>query len=264
MKINFESSLRHVLVHEGGYVDHPSDPGGATNKGVTLAVFQRFFGAEKTKDDLKTITDEQLEEVYETGYWDKCRCNDLPDGVDYVVFDQAVNSGPGRSARWLQSAVGATVDGGIGPLTIAATTAHGSVMAIDAMCEARLTFLKSIRDGELWEVFGGGWQRRVDGVRQHGLALAGADLGVLPTVEFDVVRRGDRGPWVTRLQQALGIEADGIFGAGTERALKTHQSAEGLNADGVAGRNTYRSLGLVGWIFSPPRKFLESCRGLVE
>ena len=245
MKINFESSLSHVLVHEGGYVDHPSDPGGATNKGVTLAVFQRFFGTGKTKEDLKAITDEQLGEVYETGYWNKCRCNDLPDGVDYVVFDQAVNSGPGRSARWLQNAVGATVDGGVGPLTIATTVAHAPAVAINAMCDARLTFLKSIRNGELWEVFGRGWQRRVDGVRQHGLALAGAGLGVQPSVEFDVVRRGDRGPWVTKLQQALGIEADGIFGAGTEQALKTHQATQGLTADGVAGRNTYRSLGLI-------------------
>ena len=82
-------------------------------------------------------------------------------------------------------------------------------------------------------------------MRQHGLALAGADLGTTPAVDFDVVRRGDRGVWVEKLQEALGIEADGIFGRGTERALKAHQTAHGLVTDGIAGRNTYRSLGLI-------------------
>ena len=69
MQGNFEDALKHVLVHEGGYVDHPKDPGGATNKGVTLAVFQRFFGAGRTKDDLKNISDE-LRAVYKMGYFD--------------------------------------------------------------------------------------------------------------------------------------------------------------------------------------------------
>jgi len=252
VQANFESSLEHTLVHEGGFSDHPKDPGGATNKGVTLAVFRRFFGADMTTEDLKAITDDQLQDVYKSGYWDKCRCDDLPDGVDYVVFDQAVNSGPGQSAKWLQGVVGVTVDGGIGPQTIAATARHDAAQAINGMCDERLSFMKRIRDGELWAAFGRGWQRRVDGVRRQGLALAGdgavsepVDLGIVPSVEFDVVRRGSRGPWVEKLQEALGIDADGIFGPGTEEALKAYQAAESLTADGVAGRSTYRSLGLI-------------------
>ena len=204
-----------------------------------------FFCSQKTKQDLKTITKAQLQEVYKSGYWNKCRCDELPSGIDYVVFDQAVNSGPGRSAKWLQSVIGASVDGGIGALTIAAAKSHDAGETINAMCEQRVAFMKRIRNGELWEVFGRGWERRVHGVRQHGLALAGADLGVSPSVDFDVVRRGDRGPWVTKLQEGLGIEADGNFGPATERALKAHQTAQGLSADGIAGRNTYRSLGLI-------------------
>lgn len=102
MKENFEQSLQYVLVHEGGFADHPSDPGGATMKGVTLATFRRHFGANKSVNDLKNITQAQLEQIYRSGYWDKCRCDQLPSGVDYAVFDGAVNSGPGRSAIWLQ------------------------------------------------------------------------------------------------------------------------------------------------------------------
>ena len=72
---------------------------------------------------LKAITDEQLQKIYKTGYWDRCKCDQLENGVDYVVFDQAVNSGPSRSAKWLQKAIGTAVDGGIGPNTITAANA---------------------------------------------------------------------------------------------------------------------------------------------
>lgn len=246
MNLNFESSLKHVLVHEGGYVDHPEDPGGATNKGVTLAVFRRYFG-ERTKDDLRAITDDQLRHIYKDGYWDKCQCDELPDGVDYVVFDQAVNSGPGRSARWLQGAVGAAVDGAIGPQTVAASTAADAEVVVNTMCDDRLEFLRGLRT---WDTFGRGWAARVGGVRAHGLVLATGQAQLtpgssVPSVDFDTVRRGSQGEWVERLQQALGITADGDFGPATERALIEFQETMGLQADGVAGRVTYRALGLV-------------------
>ena len=112
MNTNFSNALRHVLRHEGGWSDHPKDPGGATMKGVTLLVYRRHFGADKGKNDLRQITEAQLEQVYRSGYWDKCHCDELPTGIDYVVFDAAVNSGPGRGAKWLQAAIGAKQDGG--------------------------------------------------------------------------------------------------------------------------------------------------------
>ena len=253
MQKNFARSLQLVLVHEGGYVDHPSDPGGPTNKGVTLDVFQRFYGSSKTKNDLKAITDAQLEHIYKAGYWDKSQCDALPDGVDYVVFDQAVNSGPGRSAKWLQAAIGATVDGAIGPQTIAATGQRPRAEVINAMCDARLAFLQRL---DTWATFGRGWQRRVDGVRAEGLRLAtGAAASAqpgptpaspgTPSVDYEVVRLHSRGPWVEKLQKALGISVDGIFGPATEAALKAYQQQEGLTVDGVAGRMTYRALGLI-------------------
>jgi lysozyme family protein len=210
------------------------------------------------KDDLRAITDAKLEYIYKTGYWDKCRCDDLPDGVDYVVFDQAVNSGPGRSAKWLQAVIGAAVDGEIGPLTIAATRTHAPTQVINVMCDERLAFLQRIRNGDLWKTFGRGWQARVDGVREHGIRLATGthesseqvpdpeDKGMMPSVDYDIVRLGARGDWVKTLQIALEIKVDGIFGPVTEAALKAYQEEAGLTADGVAGRKTYQSLGLVG------------------
>ena len=108
------------------------------------------------KEDLRAITDDQLEHVYKTGYWDRCKCDDLAEGLDYVVFDQAVNSGTGCSAKWLQAVVGVPVDGGIGPQTLAATREKSAVDIINEMCDERLEFMQRLRDGELWQTFGRG------------------------------------------------------------------------------------------------------------
>jgi lysozyme family protein len=244
MRENFRPSLKHVLVHEGGWADHPKDPGGATMKGVTLAVYQRFFGAAKTKNDLRNISDAELEQIYRSGYWDKCQCDRLPAGVDYAVFDAAVNSGPGRGAQWLQAAVGATPDGSIGPKTLELVSAKEPVQIIQTMCSRRLAFLQGL---STWSTFGRGWQSRVEGVRTTAIAMAGggSPTEAAPSVDYEVVRKGSNGEWVRRLQTALKIEADGIFGSATEAALKAWQAANGLEPDGVAGRNTYRALGLI-------------------
>jgi lysozyme family protein len=245
MKRNYRAALSKVLIHEGGWADHPRDPGGATMKGVTLRTYQRFFGAAKTKDDLRNITDDELEQIYRQGYWDKCRCDDLPRGLDYVVFDAAVNSGPARSAKWLQAAVGVTQDGSIGPRTLEKIGSHDPVDTIQDCCDRRLRFLQSLDN---WSVFGGGWGRRVAAVRSDAVAMAGGfDLmqAAAPTVQFKTVKKGSSGEWVRKLQSALGLHVDGKFGPVTETALKAWQANNGLEADGIAGRNTYRALGLI-------------------
>ncbi len=245
MRNNFESALEHVLVHEGGFADHPDDPGGATMKGVTLAVYRRYYGANKTKDDLRDITEEQLAHIYKTGYWDKCKCDALPSGVDYAVFDSAVNSGPGRAAKWLQGTIGAVQDGGIGPNTLYMVESHHPDKIIDDMLDRRLAFLQSLR---IWSTFGRGWRRRVEGVRKTALKMVGANVAAQPVTspeDYEIVHRGSSGKWVIQLQIALDIPVDGDFGAGTEAALKAFQMENGLEPDGIAGRNTYRALGLI-------------------
>ncbi len=169
MRENFEYSLKNVLVHEGGWADHPQDPGGATMKGVTLNTFRRYYGSSKSKDDLRSISNDQLEHIYRTGYWDRSKCDDLPSGVDYAVFDAAVNSGPGRAARWLQAAVGADQDGGIGPATLGKVSAMDPKEMIGEMLDRRLRFLQGL---DTWPTFGKGWERRVEGVRQIAIKMA--------------------------------------------------------------------------------------------
>src|SRR5690606_33792979 len=120
MDRNFKRALSLVLKHEGGWADHPSDPGGATMKGVTIGTFRRYVKPNATKDDLRRITDEQVATVYRKHYWNAVRADDLPAGADYAVFDFAVNSGPSRAAKYLQAVLGVAQDGKIGPQTLAA------------------------------------------------------------------------------------------------------------------------------------------------
>lgn len=188
-------------------------------------------------EDLRNITHTQVASIYRSDYWDKCRCDDLPVGIDYVVFDGAVNSGPAQSARWLQRAVGTTDDGLIGTQTIAATVAAETDVAIQAMCAARLTFLEEL---PTWSTFGRGWQRRVDEVRDKALSIAG--FVVEPAERIEILRLGSRGDAVLALQTALGISADGIFGPGTEQAVRSFQRRHDLADDGVAGPATQAAI----------------------
>lgn len=165
---NFAESLKHVLKHEGGWSDHPADPGGATMKGVTLANFRRYVKPDATKADLRRITDAQLSVVYRRFYWDAVLAAELPSGVDFAVFDFAVNSGPARAAKYLQAVVGAKQDGKIGPATLKAVRSRKPDAVIAALCDDRLAFLKRLKT---WPVFGKGWGRRVSEVRVAALRM---------------------------------------------------------------------------------------------
>jgi lysozyme family protein len=170
MNRNFERSLALVLKHEGGWADHPADPGGATMKGVTIGTYRRFINAKGTKADLRNITNAQLAKVYREQYWNAVRADELPDGLDYAVFDFAVNSGPGRAARYLQGVLGVVIDGQIGPATIKAAKSYRTSDIIENLCGDRMAFLQGL---ETWKTFGKGWSSRVAGVRKEALAMAG-------------------------------------------------------------------------------------------
>jgi lysozyme family protein len=177
MDRNFARSLQLVLKSEGGWSDNPADPGGATMRGVTLANFRRYVKANGTKDDLRHITDAQLATVYRKFYWDAIGGDLLPDGVDYATFDFAVNSGPSRATRYLQSAVGDPMDGIVGPHTIAAVNSRPAGVIIDDLCDTRLQFLQRL---PTWGTFGNGWRARVASVRKEALLMTAQTASPAP------------------------------------------------------------------------------------
>jgi lysozyme family protein len=170
MKDNFEECLAHVLKHEGGYVDHPKDPGGATNLGTTKKVWEEWVGHEVTKDDIRALTVADVAPLYKARYWDKCRCDDLPHGVDFAVFDLAINSGIGRASKFLQGACGVAADGAIGPATLAAVAKMNPRELASKICERRLEFLQAL---PTWETFGKGWGRRVAETEEVAFKMVG-------------------------------------------------------------------------------------------
>ena len=121
---DFNKCLQIILHHEGGYVNHPKDPGGETNLGVTLRVYADFNGGKPPKD-MKDLEVEDVEPIYRKNYWDKTNWDMIHEGLNLCVFDFAVNAGPGRAAKYLQDMIGTGVDGGIGPKTIAAIGKYG-------------------------------------------------------------------------------------------------------------------------------------------
>lgn len=158
MKENFDEALKAILHHEGGFVNHPKDPGGMTNLGVTKRVWEEWVGHEVDEKTMRALTPEIVGPMYKAKYWDKIKGDDLPTGVDYIVFDAAINSGPGRAAKWLQTAVGAVPDGAIGPGTLAKVEAMDAKDIIEKYQATRLAFLQSL---PTWDTFGKGWGRRV-------------------------------------------------------------------------------------------------------
>ena len=153
MKDNFDECLKMLLHHEGGYVNHPSDPGGETNLGVTKKVYQEWGGTK----DMKDLTVEDVAPIYKKNYWDRCKCDDLESGVDWAVFDWAVNSGTGRSAKAIQKICGASQDGAIGPKTLALISKQNTEYVIEEFGKIRQDFYESLKT---FDTFGKGWTRR--------------------------------------------------------------------------------------------------------
>ena len=169
MKHNWDEALRHILKYEGGYVNHPADPGGMTNLGVTKRVWEEWIGKPATEADMRALTPEMVGPLYKTRYWDAVRGDDLPSGIDLCVFDAAVNAGVGRASKFLQQAVGVTADGQIGPKTVEATTAKPADEIVAKFCDLREAHYKSL---PTFATFGKGWMRRLTSVESEAQTLA--------------------------------------------------------------------------------------------
>ena len=166
---NYRPCLDHVLRWEGGFVDHPKDPGGATNLGITRATLQRHRGRHVTAKDVRALQLSEAAEIYRAGYWMPVRGDDLPKGLDLVAFDAGVNSGPARGARWLQAGLRVPADGRVGPQTLkAARNAPDTVAVIQRACAARMGFLQRLGT---WSTFGRGWSRRVADTEAAAVAM---------------------------------------------------------------------------------------------
>lgn len=174
---NYETCLKYVLKHEGGHVNHPKDPGGETNYGITIAVARANGYAGPMRD----IPMNTVKRIYRAKYWDALRCDDLPHGVDYAVFDYGVNSGISRSAKVLQRTLGIPDDGRVGPETIAAVNKCDAFDLVDRLCDERLAFLRRL---VTWPTFGKGWSRRVAEVRRDaGMMVVKGSFPKPPDVE---------------------------------------------------------------------------------
>lgn len=167
---SYPRAFAATLVYEGGYSDHPDDPGGPTNLGITQATLSRWLGHPATVAEVKALTRETVAPIYRVNYWNAVQGDALPAGLDHAVWDYAVNSGPGRAAKHLQELLGVERDGHIGPATLAAISRHGNPDALaSALCDRRMAFLRSL---PTWPSFGSGWSKRVAQVRVlcHDLA----------------------------------------------------------------------------------------------
>lgn len=183
----FELCLDEVLKHEGGYADHPADPGGATNLGITHKTLARWRHVSPwwklPKSEVQNLQRKEAASIYRASYWDRCQAGQLPAGVDLALFDFAVNSGPDRAIRTLQAELGVAADGQVGPLTLAGIETyakrHGLGTLVGSLCDRRLSFLNRL---PTFATFGKGWSNRVASVRKAALAVAGA---AIPTTKPD-------------------------------------------------------------------------------
>lgn len=159
-----KTAIDLVLKHEGGLVDHPRDPGGLTNFGISLRAYP-----ELGRDGIRNLTREQAAEIYERDYWQKIRGDELPLPVAVMVLDAAVNSGVRRSVQWLQRALRVADDGVIGPVTIGAAHEADVLDLLRELASNRIQFLMGL---PTWDTFGNGWGRRIDDTLDFARSLA--------------------------------------------------------------------------------------------
>ena len=166
----YDEALRRLLLHEGGYCNHPQDPGGPTNFGITIADYRKYIKPGASADDVRAMRLEEAKAIYRSKYWRALRCDELPAGVDDTIFDYGVNSGVARAGKVLRRVLGMPDDTwGVSDDVIAEVARSDPRAVITAINAERLVFLRGLRT---WPVFGTGWERRVGDVRDFSLHIA--------------------------------------------------------------------------------------------
>lgn len=170
MKKNYSEALNHVLKYEGGYVNHSKDPGGPTNMGITQRTYDGWRRSlNRALRSVELITFNEAASIYKRDYADKVRFNQLPSGLDFAMFDFAVNSGVARAVKFLQAIVGTTQDGVLGSITLGAVAKREPKILIKRLCEHRHAFLIGLR---AYQYFGRGWSKRVESVKHYAFKMA--------------------------------------------------------------------------------------------
>lgn len=218
----FEQCLSHVLEHEGGYVDDPEDPGGATNMGITRRTLADWRHVapwpDLPKTEVRNLKRSEAANIYQNRYWQVCGAQNMPVGLDLALFDFAVNSGPRRAVQYLQAIVRTIEDGVVGPRTLSAVEracrTRGVAALIALLCANRMAFLRRL---STYERFGSGWTSRVNAVRRQALADAEIksqtpttrkpNMNVLPGLKTYIVAAA---MLIAGLAQVLGVDLPGF------------------------------------------------------
>lgn len=226
MHNNFDFCLEHILAYEGGYSDHPSDPGGATNMGITHITLRDWRNEPVTVEDVKALKRDEVAAIYKARYWDAARCGELPNGLDLAVFDCAVNQGVGRAVKLLQAALGVTIDGALGNVETMPAIAKANI-------DTLLTEFFSLRMNaygrlvQLFQTFGLGWSRRLMSTHFASLSLAlGQPKALQPRPQsrelITAPQQPERQPQMQPNSAIPGATAiDAIFGGGLLFGRKT-------------------------------------------
>lgn len=252
---NQANALALVLAHEGGWSSHPADPGGDTMRGITQAVYDATRQSRGLAPrSVRHITADEIASIYDQQYWDRANCDRLPVGLDYAVFDYAVNSGVAKAIKDLQRELRVPVDGIAGNATIGAVHDHPDLaVLIHGLCARRLRFLKSLKT---WGTFGRGWSARVEGVRTAATRMVQSRTVKLVSQPMGDAKAPETSVAVSKTKPGIGaiIGAAGVSG---QTVIATAQQVQPNIDDSLFGRMALLAFvglmliggGLLGWSF---------------